>query len=129
MALQIRRESSEPTTVTLTLDGQLDAVTAPELEQFITANVNAAVTTLVLDLGKLSFISSAGLRTFAKSRKTMAAQNGRVCFLNLSPQVQKVFEIVKAVPHSEVFRNYDELDNYLTLMQRKVTEEQRAKAA
>jgi anti-sigma B factor antagonist len=125
MALEILTKSTEPTTMTLTLDGRLDAVTAPELEQFVTAQVGADVKTIVLDLGELSFISSAGLRTFAKMRKTLASREGRLCFVNLSPQVQKVFEIVKAVPHTEIFRNLEELDAYLTLMQRRVTEEQK----
>ena len=126
MALEILTKSGQPDTMTLILEGRLDAITAPELEQFVTTKVGENVKTIVLDLGKLSFISSAGLRTFAKMRKTLVSREGRLCFVNLSPQVQKVFEIVKAVPHTEIFRNLDELDAYLTLMQRRVTEEQKA---
>lgn len=120
MALQIQTVSPEQTTLTLSLEGQLDAVTAPELDQFISANLNPGITTLILDLSKLNFVSSAGLRIFAKTRKAMQAQEGKLCFVNLSPQVQKVFEIVKAVPTSDVFRNLEELDEYLATMQRKV---------
>jgi anti-anti-sigma factor len=115
--------------MTLSLEGELDAVTAPELEQFIATNLQETVTTLVLDLSKLSFISSAGLRIFAKTRKAVQARGGTVCFVNLSPQVEKVFEIVKAAPPSQVFRNHEELDIYLARMQQRVTEEQKSKVA
>jgi hypothetical protein len=43
--------------------------------------------------------------------------------VNLSPQVQKVFDIVKAVPYAEIFRSEEELDAYLASMQRQVSDE------
>jgi anti-sigma B factor antagonist len=124
MALRILTGSPDPTSTTLTLEGQLDAVTAPELEQFLATYLDAGNKTLVLDLSRLHFVSSAGLRIFAKARKTMLSREGKLCFVNLSPQVQKVFEIAKAVPNTSIFRSVEELDAYLTLMQRRVTEEQ-----
>ena len=122
MALHILTESPEPTTMTLILEGHLDAVTSPDLERF-TSHLGTEVKTLVFDLGKLSYISSAGLRIFAKARKTMHSREGKVCFVNLSPQVQKVFDIVKVVPYEDIFRNDEELDAYLEMMQRKVSED------
>ena len=81
--------------------------------------LNDTIKLVVVDLGKLSYISSAGLRTFAKLRKAMVAREGKICFVNLSPQVQKVFDIVKAVPISELFRSTEELDAYLATMQQR----------
>ena len=121
MALVILKDSPDAATLQLTLDGRLDALTAPELEQPL-ADVGAEVKTLILDLGKLGFVSSAGLRVFAKARKMMRSRDGKLCFVNLSPQVQKVFEIVKVVSKEEVFCSLEELDAYLATMQRKVTE-------
>ena len=42
--------------------------------------------------------------------------------MNLQPQIRKVFDIVKAVPVSDVFASVAELDAYLDTMQRKVLE-------
>lgn len=123
MTLQIRTECSQPATLHLILDGKLDTITAPNLEQFIHDKLDRDIKTLVFDLEKLSFISSAGLRILAKSRKIMKSRQGKVYFVNLSPQVQKVFDIVKAVPLSEVFQKTEELDAYLTTMQNKVVKE------
>jgi len=41
-------------------------------------------------------------------------------FINLQPQIQKVFDILKAIPSLKVFASIQELDRYLDLMQKKV---------
>jgi anti-sigma B factor antagonist len=128
MALQILTDATGAAAVRVSLEGRLDALTAPELEQFA-ATLDSGVKTLILDLSRLTFISSAGLRTFAKLRRTMLTRDGNCCFINPTPPVQKVFDIVKAIPHTAVFRNTDELDDYLALMQQRVIEEQTAHRA
>jgi anti-sigma B factor antagonist len=40
--------------------------------------------------------------------------------MNLQPQIQKVFDILKAIPSLKVFVNIQELDRYLDSMQKKV---------
>lgn len=122
MTLEIHSEILTSTQVNLALEGTLDAVTSPRLDEFISHHFDPAVLTVVIDLQKLVFISSAGLRIFAKLRKTLKSKGGTLCFINPSPQVKRVFDIVKAVPVSEVFQDIHELDNYLASMQRKVTE-------
>ncbi|WP_201324622.1 STAS domain-containing protein [Pseudanabaena sp. lw0831] len=120
MALQILTDNSNPDTLCLSLDGQLDTLTASDLEKSLQSNLNQDIQTIIFDLQNLSFVSSAGLRVFAKARKTMKSKEGKVFFTNLTPQVKKVFDIVKAVPLSEVFVNTEELDAYLTVMQANV---------
>lgn len=122
MTLKIWTHSTEPTIQNLYLEGVLDAVTAPELDRFVQQNLPAPTHTVILDLESLSFVSSAGLRSFAKLRKLMQSKNGTVYFVKLSPQVQKVFDIVKAVPISQVFASVAELDAYLATIQAKATE-------
>jgi sigma-B regulation protein RsbU (phosphoserine phosphatase) len=78
--------------------------------------------TVVVDLAGLEYVSSAGLRSLARIRKSMRARNGHTLLLNPQPQVRKVFDIVKAVPVNEVFASTQELDAYLDRMQRQITE-------
>ena len=47
--------------LTLSLDGRMDSVSAPQLEEKL-SNCIERVDSLVLDFEKLSYISSAGLR-------------------------------------------------------------------
>jgi hypothetical protein len=46
--------------------------------------------------------------------------DGRMAFMNLQPQIQKVFDILKVIPLLKVFANIQELDRYLDSMQKKV---------
>jgi anti-anti-sigma factor len=60
----------------LALDGQLDSLTADVLDKSIQTNLAQDTKTLIFDLQKLTFVSSAGLRVFAKARKTLKARGG-----------------------------------------------------
>ncbi len=104
--------------ITVKLTGSLDTATAPELERQLAPVLGGAVTDLVFDLAQLKFISSAGLRVFATARKTLKERGGQASFVNLQPQIQEVFEIMKALPGVAIFQNVAELDRYLAARQR-----------
>lgn len=72
------------------IEGRLDTVTAPELEKEM-ENLSD-VKTLELDLIKLEYISSAGLRVLLALQKTMNKQ-GKMVIKNVCPEVLEVFEI------------------------------------
>jgi anti-anti-sigma factor len=103
------------------LSGRVDTHTYQELDQQLaTLMGNAGLDHLILDLGGVDYISSAGVRSVFRARKTMTLRGGRVLVVNPQPQIRKVFDIVKAVPVSEVFTSVAELDAYLDKMQKKV---------
>jgi anti-sigma B factor antagonist len=109
--------------VTVQLSGSLDTATAPDLERKLTPVLGGHVKDIVFDLAQLKFISSAGLRVFSSTRKTLKERGGQASFINMQPQIQKVFEIMKALPGVAVFTSTAELDHYLAVQQRKVGEE------
>ena len=121
MPLEIVAEPSNPSIVALA--GRLDSTTAPELEAVLDRVLkNAPLPRFVFDLSRLEYLSSAGIRCFVRARKILEPQGGRIAIVNPQPAVQKVLDIVKAVPPGGVFRNVAELDAYLDEMQRKVRE-------
>jgi anti-sigma B factor antagonist len=124
MSLVTRVDESRLPRVTVMLSGKLDAMTYLEFDRSLEGVLARipAQGTLVLDLADLDYISSAGLRSLFRARKAMKAAGGHSLIVNAQPQVRKVFEIVKAVPVNEVFRNVAELDAYLDMMQKKVVE-------
>ena len=77
-------------TLTVTLDGRLDTITSPDLELSL-ANL-AGVTHLVLDFGKINYVSSAGLRVLLALQKTMAKQ-GDMVVRNMDKMVMEVLEM------------------------------------
>ena len=121
MSLKIVQDPAKPTT--LALEGRLDSNTAPELDAALDrVLMNAGIQRLVFDLGKLAYLSSAGIRCFVRARKILEPQGGRIAIVNPQPAVQKVLDIVKAIPAGGVFKSVAELDAYLDEMQRKVRE-------
>jgi anti-anti-sigma factor len=69
----------------------------------------------------VEYVSSAGVRVILKARKVLKKQNGQALLMHLQPQVKKVFEIIKALPTTQVFTSVAELDRYLDQMQKKAT--------
>ena len=100
------------------LDGSLDSETAPALEKALAA-VDAAVPLIVLDLEKLAYISSAGLRVIFAAHKRQGAKGGDLVMSNMSASVRKVFDIVRALPTLSVFASVDEMDEYLANFQQR----------
>jgi anti-anti-sigma factor len=121
MFLQIQIEPPKARQQRIALVGRIDTHTYQDLDQRLAPVLgNVVVDNLVLDLGGVDYISSAGVRSVFRARKALAARGGKVLVLNPQPQVKKVFDIVKAVPITDVFRSTAELDAYLDKMQKKV---------
>jgi len=118
--IQIQKSigSQDTGAVTVKLTGSLDTATAPELERQLAPVLAGPVKDLVFDLAQLKFISSAGLRVFSAARKTLKARGGQASFVNMQPQIQEVFEIIKSLPGVAVFQSLAELDQYLAVRQR-----------
>ena len=77
--------------LTVALEGRLDTTTAPELEAELKESLGD-VTELIIDVEKLDYISSAGLRVLLWAQKTMN-QKGSMVVKNVSEVVNEVFEV------------------------------------
>lgn len=120
MSLDIHIAPADHFSQRVTLGGRLDTHTYQELDRQLAPVLASAINSLVLDLAALEYISSAGVRSIFKARKALAARGGKVLVVNPQPQIQKVFDVVKAVPLNEIFTTVAEADAYLDAMQRKV---------
>ena len=76
---------------TFKLEGRLDTVTAPELEQVIN-NEGEALKNLVLDFSGINYISNAGLRVLLGAQKRMQ-KIGSMKVINVCEEVMEVFEM------------------------------------
>lgn len=77
-------------TLTIALEGRLDTVTAPSLEAEF--NNLGDIKALVVDLEKLEYISSAGLRVMLMAQKLMNSK-GEMKVINVCEAVKEVFDI------------------------------------
>jgi anti-sigma B factor antagonist len=120
LEVQIIKDISPRNTgaITVKLTGSLDTATSPELERQLGPVLAGGVKDVVFDLAQLKFISSAGLRVFSITRKQLKERGGQASFVHMQPQIQEVFEIIKALPGVAIFKDVAELDRYLAARQR-----------
>lgn len=85
------QKNLEGTTLTLAPEGRLDTTTAPQLEAEVKDSLEG-VTTLVLDLAALEYISSAGLRVVLSAQKAMNKQ-GSMVVRKVNEYVMEVLEV------------------------------------
>ena len=92
MTIEKNRQGAE---LLVSLEGRLDTVSAPEFETVV-KNELTGVEIFILDLKKLQYTSSAGLRVILLCQKTMNKQ-GKMILKNVSEAVMEVFEMTGLV--------------------------------
>ena len=85
------RKTKEGAALTLELEGRLDTTTAPELEAELSGSLDG-VTELTLDMEKLAYLSSAGLRVILGAQKRMNKQ-GKMTVRHVNETIMEVVEV------------------------------------
>ena len=122
MQLNVTAKEKSPGVQILSLIGSLNTNTFPLLEKEVNVVLEKSPDVLIFDLEQLEYISSAGIRVILKANKAMKKKNGKAMFANMQPQIKKVFEIINALPHQQIFSNIEEMDRYLDTMQKRALE-------
>ena len=122
MTLLVRSHQKALGAFVVALEGEINGHTYPVLENKMDQLLAERPTLIVLDMAGVSYMSSAGIRVILKTKKALATGKGKLVFMNLQPQVKKVFEIINALPSMRVFKDLKEMDAYLDRMQRQVSE-------
>jgi anti-anti-sigma factor len=74
------------------LDGELDGNTAPDAQQQILAAVKPGES-MVLDLAKVPYTSSAGLRMLLATYRHVTGGGGKVILVGVEPQIKDVMSV------------------------------------
>lgn len=80
------------TTATLALEGKLSVATSPDLEAAI-SGLPENTTNFIIDLAKLDYISSAGLRVLVSTEKLASRRGGSMRLLHPNDEVSEVFDM------------------------------------
>lgn len=89
--MQIEQDRQEEM-LTLKLSGRLDTSTAPMLQETVEKELDD-VTELGVDMEKLEYVSSAGLRVLLAATKKMKAKDGTMTVHHVNEEIMEVFEI------------------------------------
>lgn len=90
--MEIQHEHHGTLTVVSVL-GSLDALTAPQLSDYLTQELKAGHNQVVLNLAGLDYTSSAGLRVILNTTKDARERGGDVRLAAMRPTVSKVLEM------------------------------------
>jgi len=104
--------------------GPIDSDTYMDFSDKVTPLLTTTLKAIVLDLADVDYISSAGLGVLFTMKKHLKHNNGDLLFVNLKPQIKRLFEIVNALPKETLFKTTEEADAYLYRMMNKETEKE-----
>lgn len=88
--MAIRKELKDQS-LTVSLEGRIDSVTAPELEKELMSATDS-IRELILDFAEIDYVSSAGLRMIVALQKRMN-QQGSLVILNVRPEIISILEV------------------------------------
>ena len=104
--MEIKDRQIDGVTV-ISLNGSIDAMSAPKITEFIQGQVAKGNTNLVADLGGVDYTSSAGLRVLLGAIKDTRAQGGDIRLTGIQPDVQKVLNLSG---FTNILKTFDDLD-------------------
>lgn len=93
--MKIRLESNHPGPEIVTLEGDLDFHTSPELRRELAQLLDRKASGILVNLKQVSYIDSSGLATFVELFQKMKRYGGKLVLFHLNPGVRSVFEIAK----------------------------------
>ena len=107
-ALCMTEESLEPYGVVLTVGGELDIATAPELRTRLNAAVDAGTSRLVIDLRPLSFLDSVAMATLLQARRRLGESGRMAVVVAADSYVRLIFEVAGMPQCVDVFETREQ---------------------
>lgn len=82
----------EGTKLTVAVEGRLDTLAAPELEEALAPELDQ-IKTLIFDMADLEYMSSAGLRVLVNASQTIENAAGEMSIVNVNEGVREILDI------------------------------------
>ncbi len=118
MPMKVQVREFPPAKLSARIEGRLDGQTYQQCAKVLDSYITEHTRYLSLDLEKLDYISSVGIRLVLALRKKLEGKGGKLVMANLQPQIQQVIDIANVLPSWGIFVNMEEADAYFDKMQR-----------
>lgn len=93
--------------VLLTVSGYIDTTTCQEMARIIQDLLKQKKVQIVVDLGRVTYISSAGWGVFVGEIKNVREQGGDLKFVQMVPEVAEVFEMLE---FNKILNDYETVE-------------------
>jgi len=87
--------------------GYVDTTTSPELQRMLTEIIHDGVTQIIIDLGAVNYVSSAGWGVFVGEIRGLREQGGDLKIIQMIPEVNEMFEMLE---FNRILTCYDSLE-------------------
>ena len=108
LKISVESAGSENEVVKIRVDGVLDTLTSPELEKVMNSLVAQKRYKIIMDLGGVDYISSAGWGIFISHLKEIRENRGDLKLTRMLPQVSEIFELLE---FDSILKTYPTLEN------------------
>jgi len=79
--------------ITANVSGRIDGSNAHEFASTLKNAITSRDRALIMDIGDLHYISSAGLRAILMTAKTLQSRKSRFALCSMSGQIREIFEV------------------------------------
>jgi anti-anti-sigma factor len=90
--MRLESELLDDHALLITLDGRLDVEGTQAIDMKFTALTATKKASVLVDMGKVSFLASIGMRTLLSCAKAASKRGGRMVLVNPQPLVREVLD-------------------------------------
>lgn len=95
IVIKIHPHAEHSDVTMLELNGQLDSITAAQVEKVLDELVEKKMNRIVIDLHSVNYVSSAGWGIFLGILKEVKNSNGDIKLAGLTEEVKEVFQLLE----------------------------------
>lgn len=93
----------------LHLQGKLDGVSSPAVQESISESLSNGMKNIILDCGDLDYISSAGIRVLLQSYHQVGKNAGKIALTSVSKTVEQTLYVTGFLSYFKVFDSVNEV--------------------
>lgn len=92
------------------INGRLDTTNYGILENKLMSITDSGPVKIIMDCGKMEYISSSGLRVFLMALKKVTIMKGRFILADLQETIREIFEIAGFTTIFEIYKTKEEAE-------------------
>lgn len=108
----IQKENHGNTSV-FHLQGKLDGITSPVIQEDISQSLSQGSKNIVLDCEHLDYMSSAGIRVLLQSYHQVGKNSGKIVLSHVSKNIEQTLYVTGFLSYFKIYDNIEEALNSL----------------
>ncbi len=98
----IQKEENGSTAI-LHLQGKLDGISSPEVQESITQSLESGTKNIVLDCASLEYMSSAGIRVLLQSYHQVGKKAGKIVLTSVPKTIEQTLYVTGFLSYFKMF--------------------------